>query len=131
MSLLEVAICMWVNEKWNDPYQNKACLIYISHIYSMDWLISFLRPCQHDDGYVDGRSQIKVHIEVHSAQSSLVVTHPSTNRGRRYLTRVTKSPSKHWSPPRDLMKRNGNSNNNNNNSAVSICNKYTPYGIFA
>jgi len=33
---------------------------------------------------IDGRSQIKVHTDertqVHSAQSSLVVTHPSTNR---------------------------------------------------
>jgi len=48
------------------------------------WFI--LRPCQHDDGYIDGRSQIKVHADertqVHSARSSLTVTHPSTNRGR-------------------------------------------------
>jgi len=39
---------------------------------------------------VDGRSQIKVHIDertqVHSAQSFLAVTHPSANRVRRYLT---------------------------------------------
>ena len=31
-----------------------------------------LRPCQHDNGYLDGRSQIKVHTDertqVHSAQ---------------------------------------------------------------
>jgi len=63
-----------------------------------------LRPCQHDDGYLDGRAQIKVHTDewtrVHSAQSSLVVTHPSTNRARRYLTSVTESPSKLWSPLR-------------------------------
>jgi len=43
-----------------------------------------LRPCQHDNGYMDGQSQIKVHIDewtqVHSTQSSLVVTHSSTNR---------------------------------------------------
>ena len=43
-----------------------------------------LRPCQHDNGYMDGRSQIKVHTDertqVHSAQSSLAVTHPGTNR---------------------------------------------------
>jgi len=36
------------------------------------WYI--LRPCQHDNSYIDGRSQIKVHIDeqiqVHSAQSS-------------------------------------------------------------
>jgi len=72
----------------------------------VNWLID-LRPCQqHDDGYMDGRSQIKVHTDertqVHSAQSSLVVTHPSTNRGRRYLTSVTESPNKHWSPLRTL-----------------------------
>jgi len=45
-----------------------------------------LRPCQHDNGYMDGRSQIKVHnderTQVHSAQSSVAVTHPSTNRAR-------------------------------------------------
>jgi len=37
---------------------------------------------------MDGRSQIKVHTDertqVHSAQSSLAVTHPSTNQARRY-----------------------------------------------
>jgi len=42
-----------------------------------------LRPSQHDNGYMDGRSQIKVHTDertqVHSAQSSLAVTHPSNN----------------------------------------------------
>jgi hypothetical protein len=63
-----------------------------------------LRPCQHDNGYFDGRSQIKVHTDkrtqVHSAQSSLAVTHPGTNRARRSLTSVTESPSKHWLPLR-------------------------------
>ena len=61
-----------------------------------------LCPCQHDNGYMDGRSQIKVHTDertqVHSAHSALAVTHPGTNRARRYLTSVTESPSKHWSP---------------------------------
>jgi len=37
--------------------------------------------------YIDGRSQIKVHtnerIQVHRAQSSLTVTHPSTNFSER------------------------------------------------
>jgi len=51
-----------------------------------------LRPCQHNDGYIDGRSQIRVHTDertqIHSAQSSLTVTHPSTNRGRRCITPV-------------------------------------------
>jgi len=70
-----------------------------------------LRPCQHDNGYINGRSQIKVHTDertqVHNAQSSLAVTHPSTNRARRYLTSVTESPSKYWSPPRtsDVCRR--------------------------
>jgi len=51
-----------------------------------------LRPCQHDDGYIDDRSKVNVHTDeptqVHSAQSSLTVTHPRTNRGRRCLTSV-------------------------------------------
>jgi len=62
------------------------------------------RPCRHDNGYMDGRSEIKVHTDertqVHSAQTSLVVTHRSTNWARRYLTSLTESPSKHCSPPR-------------------------------
>jgi len=36
-----------------------------------------LRPCQHDNGYIDGRSQIQVQTnernQIHNAQSSLVV----------------------------------------------------------
>jgi len=72
---------------------------------SLVWFI--LRPCQHDNGYIDGRSQIKVHTDkrtqVHSAQPSLAVTHPGTNRARRYLTSVIESPSNHWSPPRCLF----------------------------
>jgi len=63
-----------------------------------------LRPCQHNNGYMDGRSQIKVHADgrtmVRSAKSSLAVTHSSTNRAWRYLTSVFESPSKHWSPLR-------------------------------
>jgi len=47
------------------------------------------RPCQHVDGQTEGRSQIKDHTDertqVHSAQSSLMVTHRSTNRGRRFI----------------------------------------------
>jgi len=49
------------------------------------WII--LRPCQHNDGYIDGQSHIKIHTDertqVHSAQSSLMVTHRSTSQGRR------------------------------------------------
>jgi len=52
-----------------------------------------LRPCQHDDGYIDGRSQIKVHTDertqISSAWSSLTVTHPCTNQDRRCLTSVS------------------------------------------
>jgi len=48
--------------------------------------------CQHDNDYIDGRSQIQVHTDewtqVHSAQFSLEVTHPSNsaNQGRRAFT---------------------------------------------
>jgi len=70
--------------------------LYWDFFYYALWLID-LRPCQHDNGYMDGRSQIEVHTDertqVHSAQSSLEVTHSSINRARRYLTSVTKSPS--------------------------------------
>jgi len=51
-----------------------------------DW---FTSVSQHDNGYMDGRLQMKIHTDertlVHSAQLSLAVTHPSTNRARRYL----------------------------------------------
>jgi len=50
----------------------------------IDWLID-LRPCQHDNGYMDGQSQIKVHTDertqVYSNQSSLAVTYPSIVTG--------------------------------------------------
>jgi len=58
-----------------------------THTHTYFWFI--LRPCQHDNDYLNGRSQIKVHTDertqVHSARSSLMVTHPSTNQGRRCL----------------------------------------------
>jgi len=50
-----------------------------------------LRPCQHDDGYrrsVTDKIHTDERTQVHSAQSSLTVTHPSTNRSRRDLTSV-------------------------------------------
>jgi len=65
----------------------------ISH-YDSVWFI--LR--QHDDSLscpmtIDGRSQIKIYTDkrtqVHSARSSLTVTHKSTNRNRRCLTSVS------------------------------------------
>jgi len=66
-----------------------------------------LRSCQHDDGYY-GRSITDSgphgpdeRTQVHSAQSSLVITHPSTNRAQRYLTSATGhqvSISRHCGP---------------------------------
>jgi len=54
-------------------------------LFAIEFGLIHLRPGQHDDGYKDGRSQIKVHTDerthIHNARSSLVVTHPSTNRG--------------------------------------------------
>ena len=37
-----------------------------------------LRPCQHDNGYMDGRSQVHTdeRAQVQSTRSSLAVTHP-------------------------------------------------------
>jgi len=81
------------------------CILYIEQFAHciLHWSID-LSPCQHDDGYMDGRSQINVHTDewtdIDNAQSSVTVTHPSTNRAWRYLTSVTESTSKHWSPPR-------------------------------
>jgi len=88
--------------------ENKIYTFHIQFYSVLPALVWFiLRPCQHDNGYIDGRSQIKVHTDertqVHSAQPSLAVTHPGTNRTRRYLTSVIESPSKHWSPPRALV----------------------------
>jgi len=72
--------------------------------WGCDWRLIDLRPGQHNNGYMDGRSQTKVYTDeqtqVLSTQSSLAITHPSTSRARRYLTLVTKSPNKYWSPPR-------------------------------
>jgi len=77
--------------------------------FKRNWKLINLCPCQHDNSYMDGRLQIKVHTDkrtqVHSAQSSLSVTNQSTNLARRYLTSVTESPSKHWSPLRTANKR--------------------------
>jgi len=51
-------------------------------------------------GKISCECPFKVHTDertqVHSTQSSLAVTHRSTNRARPYLTSVTVSPSKHW-----------------------------------
>jgi len=85
----------------------RSYLYRLPRVYAHNVLKAFhglidLHPCQHDNGCMDGRSQIKVHIEertqVHIAQSSLTVTqvlNASTKRARRYLNTVTKSPNKH------------------------------------
>jgi len=62
-----------------------AVRIQCERVFSQAFILFILRPYQHDDGYIDGRSQqMKVHNDertrVHSARSSLTVTHPSTNR---------------------------------------------------
>jgi len=60
-----------------------ACLKHKCYFF----LKFILRSCQHDNGYMDGQSQIKVRTDkrkhVHSSRSSLMVTHPSNNRGQR------------------------------------------------
>jgi len=86
-----------------------CCVTLVDWLYQclrglvLVWFI--LRPCQHDDGYIDGQLEIKVHTDkwtrVHSARSSLMVTHPGNNWGRRWLPSVNVPLSlgrhhKHW-----------------------------------
>jgi len=63
--------------------------VLLQHIASLNYvsvrkerLINFTSVSARYNGYIDGWSQIKVHTvertQVHSAQSFLVVTHPST-----------------------------------------------------
>jgi len=77
--------------------QGKSCkrgVLNFLRMREVDWFFYpfYVPRCQHDDGYIDGRSYIKVHTDertqVHSAWSSLMVTHPNTNRGRRCSTSV-------------------------------------------
>jgi len=89
----------------------KICTCGYTHVLLslVNGLLQFiLRQCRHDNGYMVVRSQIKFDSDerIQSAQFSLVVTHPSTNRARRYLTSVNEppSPSKHWSPPRTSVR---------------------------
>jgi len=77
-------------------------------LFTIDWVIYV---SQHDNvyAYMDGRSKIKIHnderTQVHSPQSSMVATHPSTNRARRwaYLTSVTVFTEQALVPPADLI----------------------------
>jgi len=66
------------------------CLLF--NILETNSLVWFILRLWHVNGYIDGWSQIQVHTnertQVHNAQSSLVVTYPSTNQGRRALTSV-------------------------------------------
>jgi len=78
---------------------------YLFTSWAIDW---FTSVSARYNGYTDCRSPIKVHADertrVHSAQSSLVVTHPSTNRARRYLTSVTESKGASYiSARRDVL----------------------------
>jgi len=93
---------------WLEPAQTASLsaemLIYSSmllpHKNTLVWFI--LRPCQHDDGYLDGRSQINVHTDertqVNSDLSSLTVTWPSANQGQCCLTSVNVPLNFPWSP---------------------------------
>jgi len=62
----------------HEHYSNSVA----ENIYSQSKVCFILRPCQHDDGHIDDRSQIKVYTDertsVHSARYSLTVTHSSS-----------------------------------------------------
>jgi len=63
--------------------------VYCSIMYDVKFgkhetpAVAYNPQCQQDNDRIDGRSQIKVHTDertqVHSARSSLLVTHPSSN----------------------------------------------------
>jgi len=85
-------VAILLNLSLKDPYKwnksNPGRPLFSSDYFSNTLFDSFYVPrWQHDDGYIDGWSQIKVHTDewtqVHITRSSLAVTHPSTNRGRR------------------------------------------------
>jgi len=66
--IYSVSCCMQVSHgHWGNKTEQADG---IQDEFDLVWFI--LRPCQHDDGYIDGRSQIKVHTDertqVHSAQ---------------------------------------------------------------
>jgi len=80
-------------------YDPDTCMVYLCgkvcwfrYLYFLPKYVDLdldrfiLRPCQHNKSYLDGRSQIYVDTygwtQVHSAESSLLVIHPSTYRGR-------------------------------------------------
>jgi len=77
----------------NIDHSERNSVAMCSARYTLDDLIHF-SPHQHDDGYIDGRSQIRVHTDgrtqVHSVHSLPWWSPggPSLNRGRRCLTPV-------------------------------------------
>jgi len=103
-------IVYWLSKRANASYTTDAGIVLPasrvhltrlilvkvkSLILSKNWVWFILRLCQHDDGFMTVGTHIKVHTDertqVHSARSSLVVTHPSTNRGWSCLTSVNVS----------------------------------------
>jgi len=67
-------------------------LILQSHLVGLVWFILRPQVSARYDGYMDGRSQIEVHVhrrtDTGSQRLVLPDGHPSNNRGRRYLTSV-------------------------------------------
>jgi len=87
--LILIAVCV-THVAW-------SCCYFMKDIYNVTLLWDLMTSCFlvdsfDDDGYIDGLSQIQIHsdkrTQVHGAQSSLVVTHPSTNQGRSASTAV-------------------------------------------
>ena len=80
------------------PVLRAVCTgLNVSVIGRANFFLNEFNVRQHNIGYTDDRSQFQVHTDErangHSTQSSLVITHPSTNRGRRALTTVNESLS--------------------------------------
>jgi len=72
---------------------------YVSLVKSHRRLVWFiLRPCQHDDCFIDGRLQFKVYTDewtqVHSERSSLTVTHWKSDNSVNSETTLAAYPYK-------------------------------------
>jgi len=98
-------LCSSEKQRIHSAVMSQLSNVNLKHVYfnSADhqWLVWFiLRPCQHNDSYIDGRSQIKVYTNertlVHSTWSSLTVTYLSTNRDQRCL--INLSERRHRKP---------------------------------
>ena len=98
ISLLREFTCQWdhtvlpATRQSRPPRHNPSWRWYSIHLPVKDERLS----------WPENRSQIKVHTDertqVLGVRSSLMVTHPSTGRGRRALISVNESPSKQRSP---------------------------------